>query len=72
MSISSPVRVTAQSMEDLGQTEPVSLGTQKTSPENVPERMPEKIPKMIPAKTSGKMPEKNLQKHQKSTIKYLN
>ena len=45
MSISSPVRVTAQSMEDLGQTEPVSLGTQKTSPENVPE----KIPKMIPA-----------------------
>jgi hypothetical protein len=36
-------------MEDLGQTEPVSLGTQKTSPENVPERMPEKIPKMIPA-----------------------
>jgi len=29
MSISSPGRVTAQSMEDLGQTEPVSLGTQK-------------------------------------------
>ena len=67
MSISSPVRVTAQSMEDLGQTEPVSLGTQKTSPENVPERMPEKIPKIIPAKTPVKMPAKNLKKYLKYT-----
>ena len=62
MSISSPVRVTAQSMEDLGQTEPVSLGTQKTSPENVPE----KIPKMIPAKTPGKTPEKRPAKNLKT------
>ena len=29
MSIFSPGRVTTQLMEDLGQTEPVSLGTQK-------------------------------------------